>query len=237
MGPVPHSEIGQGMGWIVDEGIRIWVDDREARGSGIATRLAQMQGVSITVKRLRTGDYLIEGKAVLERKRVPDFLESLRQGRLFSQASRLAASPLRPFLILEGKPHEWQRAGVTREGIQGALVALAVGFGIPVLRAQDEAETARLIVYTARQLHATARTATRRPGRRIHGKVARQIYILTGIPGVGSARAKRLLDRFGTIGSIVAASPEALAEAAGIGKQTAQHIHWAVHESSESYHA
>lgn len=215
--------------------IRIWVDDREARGSGIAARLAGMEGVFVTVKRLRTGDYLIEGKAVMERKRVPDFLESLRLGRLFSQASRLAAFPLRSFLILEGPSHEWRRAGVTRDGIQGALVSLAVGFGIPVLRSQEEDETARLILFTARQLHSTTRTAIRRQGRRIHGKVARQIYILTGIPSIGFARAKRLLDRFGTVEGVMAASLEALAEVEGIGNQTAQRIHWAVHESSTPY--
>jgi ERCC4-type nuclease len=218
------------------EPIRIWVDDREARGSLVAARLAGIEGVSVTAKRLRTGDYLIEGKAVLERKRVPDFLESLRQGRLFSQAARLAASPCRPFLILEGAAREWRQAGVTREGIQGALVALAVGFGIPVLRSQNEEETARLILFTARQLHSTARGALRRPTRRVQGKRARQIHILTGIPRVGTTRAKRLLDRFGTIGSIVAASAESLAEVDGIGQQTAQQIHWAVHESAEPYH-
>jgi len=47
--------------------IHIWVDDREARGSRLAARLAGLEDVSVTVKRLRTGDYLIEGKAVLER--------------------------------------------------------------------------------------------------------------------------------------------------------------------------
>ena len=174
---------------------------------------------------------------MLERKRVSDFLESLRQGRLFSQANRLAASPYRPFLILEGQSDEWRRAGVTREGIQGALVALAIGFGIPVLRSQDEKESARLILFTARQLHSMARTAIRRPSRRIHGKAARQIYILTGIPGVGSSRAKGLLDQFGMIEGIMTASSEALAEVKGIGKQTAKQIHWAVHESLTPYHS
>jgi ERCC4-type nuclease len=194
-----------------------------------------MEGVTVTVKRLRTGDYLIEGKALLERKRVPDFLESLRQGRLFSQATRLADSPCRPFLILEGPSQEWRRAGVTREGIQGALVTLAVGFGIPVLRSQDEEETARLILFTARQLHSSAKVAIRRPARRVRGKRARQVHILTGIPKVGTTRAIRLLDRFGTIEGVMTASPGSLAEVDGIGKQTAQQIHWAVHEAATPY--
>lgn len=217
------------------QAIQIWVDDREARGSGVAARLAEAEGVTVAVRRLRTGDYLIEGKAALERKRVPDFLESLRQGRLFSQASRLASCPIQSFLILEGAAHEWRRAGVTRGGIQGALVALAVGFGIPVLRSQDEDETARLILFTAHQLHSSARRAARRPSRRIRGKLARQIYILTGIPEVGLARAKRLLERFSTIEAVMAASPESLAEVEGIGARTAQRIHWAVHECVTPY--
>ena len=161
--------------------------------------------------------------------------DPLSQGRLFSQANRLAASPGRPFLILEGPAHEWQRAGVTRAGIQGALVALAIGSGIPVLRSQNEDETARLILFTAHQLHSTNQVAIRRPRRLVRGKRARQIYILTGIPRVGSVRAIRWLDRFGTVEGVMAASLEALAEVEGIGNQTAQQIHWAVHECSTPY--
>ena len=201
----------------------------------MVARLAGAAGVDVGVKRLRTGDYLIEGKAVIERKRVPDFLESLRAGRLFDQAGRLAALPVRSFLLLEGRPGDWRGAGVTREGIQGALVALAVGFGIPVLRSTDEAESANLILYTARQLQAPAKAAIRRTGRRTRGKRALQLFLLTGLPGVGAARAKRLLDRFGSVEAVVCASEQTLTEVEGIGKQTAQRIHWAVHEEAVPY--
>ncbi len=79
------------MGWDVRGGsggatILIVVDDRESRIARVGGLLAQMEGVTVTVKILQTGDYFIEEKAVLERKRVPDFLESLFQGRLFPQA-------------------------------------------------------------------------------------------------------------------------------------------------------
>jgi ERCC4-type nuclease len=103
-----------------EEVICVLVDDREARGSCVASMLAHMGDVSVGVKRLRTGDYLIEGKAVLERKRVPDFLESLFAGRLFSQAARLANAPLRAFLILEGPASAWTQRQVRRESIQWA---------------------------------------------------------------------------------------------------------------------
>jgi ERCC4-type nuclease len=220
----------------VGEAIRIWVDDREARGSGIAARLAELEGVSITVKRLRTGDYLIEGKAVLERKRVPDFLGSLFDGRLFAQAKRLADAPVRALLILEGPASEWTQRHIAREAVQGAMLTLSVVFGIPVLRSQDEEETARLICYTARQLQAVSTTALNRPGRRPKGKRAIQVRVLSSLPRVGAKRAQHLLDRFGTLEKVMAASPKELTEVPGIGRQTAQQIHWAVHESAEPYH-
>lgn len=216
--------------------IQIQVDDREARGSVIARRLMEMKDVSLTVKRLKFGDYVIEAKAVLERKRVPDFLESLFDSRLFAQAKRLADSPLRPFLILEGPPSEWAHRHIQRESIQGAMLTLSVVFGIPVLRSQSEEETARLLRYTARQLQATTSAAPNRPGRRPTGKRAIQVRVLTSIPRVGLKRARCLLERFGTLEGVVAATREELAAVPGIGKQTAQSIHWAVHEETTSYH-
>ncbi len=215
--------------------IRIWVDDREARGSEIVGRLAEMKDVSVAMKRLRAGDYLIEGKAVLERKRVPDFLESLFDGRLFAQAKRLADSPLRTFLILEGPASEWAHRQIKRESVQGAMLPLSVVLGSPVLRSQNEEETARLIRYTARQLQAMSTAAPNRPGRRPKGKRAVQIRVLTSFPRVGMKRAQRLIEHFVTLEHVMAANRAELASVPGIGKQTAQRSHWAVHETTNHY--
>ena len=223
-------------GGSVGSTIRIVVDDRESRGSSVTNLLARMEGVAATVRRLRTGDYLIEDKALLERKRVPDFLESLFDGRLFAQARRLAEAPVRAFLILEGPASEWTQRHIRREAIQGAMLTLSVVFGIPVLRSQDEEETARLIAYTARQLHSVSIAPLRRPGWRPKGKRAIQLRVLSSFPRIGTRRAQRLLDHFGTLENIVAAPPEALTAVPGIGQQTARSIHWAVHEESLSYH-
>ena len=220
----------------LEQPIWIWVDDREARGSDIAARLAGLEGVSVGVKRLRTGDYLIEGKAVLERKRVPDFLESLFEGRLFAQAQRLAGSPVRPFFVLEGPASEWAHRHIKREAVQGAMLMLSVVFGIPVLRSKNEEETARLMLYTARQLQSVSGSNLHRPGRRPRGKRALQIRLLSSLPRVGAKRAQHLIDHFGTIEKVMIAEPEELTAVTGIGKQTAQSIHWAVHEDCISYH-
>ena len=211
------------------------MDDREARGCGVA-RLLTGEGAAVSVRRLRVGDYVIEGRAVLERKRVPDFLWSLFEGRLFTQASRLAGSPLRPFLILEGTTSEWTRRQVRREAIQGALLMLSVVYGIPVLRSQSEGETARLIAFTARQLQEGSTAPLLRWGRRPRGKRAIQIRVLSSLPRVGLKRAQRLLENFPTLEAIMAASAKDLEAVPGIGQRTAQSIHWAVHEDPISYH-
>ncbi len=229
------------MRWDVEGGsggakIKIVVDDREARGSRVGALLCRVEDVAVSVRRLRTGDYLIEEKAVLERKRVPDFLESLFEGRLFAQARRLAEAPVRSFLILEGPSSEWTQRHIRREAVQGAMLTLSVVFGIPVLRSRDEEETARLIGYTARQLQSISTAPLKRSGWRPKGKRAIQLRVLSSFPSIGTKRAQRLLDHFGTLEQIVAAPPEALAAVPGIGQQTAQSIHWAVHEDGNSYH-
>jgi ERCC4-type nuclease len=116
------------------------------------------------------------------------------------------------------------------------MTMLSVAFGIPVLRSQSEAETANLILTAARQMQAQPRPPARKLGR-ARGKRAWQIRILTGIPGIGPTRAQRMLEQFGSVEAIATATSEALATVEGIGRKTAQRIHWAVHESPEPYRA
>jgi ERCC4-type nuclease len=116
------------------------------------------------------------------------------------------------------------------------MLTLSVVFGIPILRSRDEEETVRLIGYAARQVQAISTAALNRTGRRPRGKRALQIRVLASLPRVGSKRAQRLLDHFGTLEGVMTANRKELAAVPGIGKQTAQSIHWAVHEESIPYH-
>ena len=69
--------------------VRITVDDREA-GSPVVVALGELPNISLGVERLRTGDCVVEGDCVFERKTIRDFARSLVDGRLFAQAHRLA---------------------------------------------------------------------------------------------------------------------------------------------------
>jgi ERCC4-type nuclease len=199
----------------------VLADDRE-RNAGVIEALRANPTVTVRVARLTLGDYVVGDRLVVERKAWPDFACSVVDGRLFRQAQRLAASGRTALCILEGAGGS--DVGVSREALQGALTTLMLIFGIPVLRAQDAAETARLIVYAADQLERFAAGRDGRPGWRPRTMSRRQRYILTGLPGIGSERADRLLTVFGSVERVMTATAAELRGVAGIGPKTATAI-------------
>jgi DNA excision repair protein ERCC-4 len=207
--------------------ILLIADDRETV-SGIPDLLAKMPEVNLGIERLVAGDYRVEEAVLIERKTASDFAQSLITGRLFEQAARMGRSMLRPAYILEGKSADWSALGVRREALQGALITLTLVFDIPVLRAVDAAETARLIFYAGQQL-ARLRSA------KVKRKRSRQLRLLQTLPGVGSERAKLLLEHFGSIRSCFEAGADELQKIEGIGPKTAQAIWDTVHEGSPAY--
>jgi DNA excision repair protein ERCC-4 len=206
------------------ENIQIVVDDRE-RSSGLVPELEKLERVLVKIEHLALGDYCVDGAVLIERKSAADFARSLIDGRLFSQAVRMAASSLRPAYILEGSSAEWSGLGVSREALQGALVTLMLIFDIPVFRSSDPAESARLIVYIGSQL-VRLRDSEYVPYRQAKAKrkKSRQLRVLQSLPGVGPDRAKRLLERFGTVRACFGASTEEIMDVEGIGSKTAAAI-------------
>jgi ERCC4-type nuclease len=139
-------------------------------------------------------------------------------------------------MILEGTSRELADSGMRREAIQGALVTVTLFCGIPLLRTRTPEETVRTMLFVAQQGQTYAKGALPRPGWRPRGKLARQIYILQGLPGIGPERARRLLARFGSVEAIVNARPEVLRSVGGIGKQIADKLRWSVEEPPNPYY-
>jgi len=215
---------------------RIVVDDREIR-SGILDVFNSIESVSISVKRLNCGDYAVDDKLIFERKTLTDLATSVKDGRIFRQGSKLAQSDKRGIIILEGTSNDLASNGMRREALQGALITLTVFLGIPLLRSRNIQETARLMLYTARQNQSIASGSLHRHGVRPRGKRKTQLHILQGLPGIGTERASLLLERFGSIEAVLTASADELATIRGIGTHTVKAIHWAVHETGDKYGA
>jgi ERCC4-type nuclease len=229
-----REKVSISTGMRMSQGVPIVVDDREVR-SGILEALRAIDGVTVEVRRLAVGDYVVDGQLLVERKTLHDLTESIKDGRLFYQARKLAEAPLRSLIILEGTARSLKASRMRRESLQGALITLTVYLGIPLLRSCDPQETVRLMVYAARQGRAIANGALPRQGKRPRGKLRTQLHILQGLPGVGPERARLLLETFGNVEAVLTASEEALKSVDGIGSITAERICWAIREPELAY--
>lgn len=214
--------------------IRLRIDDRERR-SPVPAALAALGGFDLRIEHLDCGDYLLDDALLIERKTLPDLVQSILDGRLFAQSLRLAEARLPAALILEGTGADLAASGLRREAIQGALVTVALFIGLPVLRSATPLETARTLKFIAEQRATVAAGALPRKGRRPKGKRALQSYILQGLPGIGPRRAAAMLDRFGSVAAAIAADPDALSDVAGIGPQVARKLRWSVEEPRTRY--
>jgi DNA excision repair protein ERCC-4 len=214
--------------------IPLCLDDREARGPLLAA-LRTLDAFDIRIKRLKLGDVLVDGALTFERKTVVDLAVSIADGRLFDQALRLAACKRPAALLVEGRAADISRTDMRIEAFQGALVNIALLVGVPLLRSRTPEESARLILYAARQHRRRAEGALPRRGRRPTGKAALQNHVLQGLPGVGPERARRLLARFGSVAAVMTAARNELADVAGIGPGVAGKIRWAVEEPRATF--
>jgi ERCC4-type nuclease len=217
-----------------DESVDVVADDRE-RVSGVIDSLRGIANVSVRIERLASGDYLADRRILFERKTLQDLATSIVDGRLFKQMVRLAKSNYKAVLILEGTGQNAESLGVRREALQGSLISISLILGIPVLRSMAPEETARLIVYAARQVASLGKEGYQRAGYRPKSQKGRQLYILQGLPGVGHERALRLLEKFGSVEGVMRAGLDELQAVEGIGAKTADRIRWAVSEKIEPY--
>ena len=213
---------------------RFVVDYRE-KDAGVLSALSGMDHVEVRIEHLPLGDYLVDDVFLFERKTLIDLTASIKDARLFKQACRLAGDPRRAAFILEGTTLDLGASRMRREAIQGALITITLMLGLPLLRSRDAAETARLMVYAARQARAWSTGALPRRTRRPKGKRRAQLQMLQGLPGVGPERAGRLLDAMGSVEAVLTASSDELIAVDGIGATTADAIRWVVSEGPVQY--
>lgn len=135
----------------------ILMDFREAMNRQLVTALRSHPGVELETTTLKTGDFLIDNILLIERKTFTDFVLSIKDGRLFRQAVRLANAKKVTTMILEGTSGDIKAIGMKREALQGALICLSLKFNLPVLRSMSPKETAWLIVASAGQCKSTRR--------------------------------------------------------------------------------
>ncbi len=220
----------------VNEGMAdLRIDFREQR-SGIVEELERHDyEYTFRIEQLQTGDYWIGERIIIERKRLYDFLDSIKTGRIFQQGYRMAESGKNCLIILEGDKKDIQTGEMSRQAIQGAMIHLAVFLGIPVIRSLNIRETAFLLVDICSQ---SQRQELPRPKPIIHGlpgiritkKQREKLFLLQNLPGIGTKKGMVLLKSFGTIEKIMNASKADLTTVKGIGIKLANRISTIFHE-------
>ncbi len=202
-------------------GPKIVADSREQHG-GVAEHLHKL-GAQVEARRLDIADYVLSDRVAVERKSTTDFVDSLVDGRLFTQLQELRTYP-KAFLVIEGRSLHGHRQ-VSPEALLGALASIAVDYGIPAIRTEDGLETARFLLAVAkREQTRDKRPIAVRPATPGKSQRDAQRFLIEGLPGVSASRAEALLQAFGSVGAVFAGSEDALAAVDGIGAKTAKEI-------------
>lgn len=202
--------------------VSVIVDVRE-RNSTILKTLKDR--ARLELRQLPVGDFIASDRVGIERKTVTDFLSSLIDKRLMSQAAELRRTYEIPVLVLEGRDDLYTQRGIHPNAIRGTLVALAIDLGIHLIPSRDEADTAEIVYAIAkREQLEEERLVAIRGERTPLGLADRQRFLVEGLPKVSAVLARRLLAHFGTVERVMTASAKELQEVEGIGKGKAEEM-------------
>lgn len=205
-----------------NEGYFVYVDAREK--TSIINNLIQM-GIPTKIENLEIGDYIV-GNHIIERKTIDDLAKSTFDGRIFSQLKALSnIHGKKLIIVIEGRKTDFLRYS-SRKTLLGILYSILIDFGIPVYFSEDERETTELISYLySKSIDKREKTEKMRYEKKPKDIYEIQKFVLSGIPGIDSKIAERILEKFGNLRNVANASITQLMEVKGIGQELALRIY------------
>jgi ERCC4-type nuclease len=207
----------------------ITVDFREASASkNILDGLIKL-GVKVEIGRLDAGDYAIssnETPALVERKEIFNFAGDVASGRLWQQLEKLSSvQDFRKAVLIEGSPALLQKLGRkwSMGSIYGALNSIWLEWNIPLLFTPSKNHTIILLANLDRKLSGERKVEARisKPKTEDYSEVA--LSMLAQIPYVNTVKAKRILEKFGTVKDVVE-NLDRIEEVEGIGEKISEAI-------------
>lgn len=199
----------------------VYADSRE--GNSRVLRELTKLGVNIEIKTMAVADYQITDEVGIERKTASDFVSSIADKRLYKQAKEMVEEFKKPVLILEGD--NLYSGFMNPNAIRGALSAIAIDFGIPIIPTRSPDDTAAMIRRIAIREQGQERPPVQvRTEKKPLTFLEQQLFIVESLPNVGPVNARKLLEEFGSVKEIVNASEDDLQKVDGIGKKIAKSI-------------
>lgn len=201
--------------------IIIKADYRE-KGSQVLKELLKIN-VDLKLERLEVGDYQLSDNVVVEYKTVKDFVDSIIDGRLLSQAKELKQY-FKPIIIIEGTDDVYSQRRIHPNAIRGMISALITGLRIPIVQTKNANDTAALIrIIAKREQDPNQKDFQMHTSKPLNDKEIQE-YIISSIPDIGPRLAPALLQHFKSIKKIANASIEELQKVELIGKIKAKRI-------------
>lgn len=211
--------------------IIIYVDKRE-----IGTRVAAIldKNCEVVEKQLDCADYLLSDRVAAERKTSQDFIMSIMDGRLFDQLSRMKDCFPSTLLIIEGGSLFDQTINIHENAIRGALASIAIDMSVPIIWTENQMETAKMLLAIAKREQLDMnKSVSIRGKKKFRSMNQQQEFLISGIEGINTSKAKSLLKQFSTPHKIFTASEEDLKNADGIGPGIAKKIRKIVNSKYE----
>ncbi|MBI2145652.1 hypothetical protein HYU18_05030 [Candidatus Woesearchaeota archaeon] len=202
--------------------IRIFADTRE-KYSGVIKALYD-EGALIELKPLAVGDFLCSSRVGVEVKRVPDFVNSIIDGRLLQQLKEMKQTFERPAVILEGEQDIYSLRNVHPNSIRGMIATIAIGYGIPIIPSKNPKDTAGILLAMAKREREEERKEPSLHDRKPPTLEQQQEYVIASLPGVELKLARALLEKLGTVADVINATEEQLQKVELIGSKKAAAI-------------
>ena len=189
----------------------VYADHRE-KNSGILDLLVDFDFLRVKQTQLPVGDFLVSEEVCIERKAAPDFLASIKNGRVFEQAQAMKDQFAKPLILIEGTTSElYELGGIHPNAVRGAISALATDYSVPSIFTSDVNDTAAFIAVLAKREQITnGKTVRLRGEKRAFNTAQTQQFIVESLPGIGPTHAKNLLREFGSVERVFRAGEKSL---------------------------
>ena len=200
--------------------LHICIDSNEASNRRDIVNYMRLSGFTVDIQKLDVCDFVVSDRVGIERKDTSDFLGSMKDGRLFKQAQAMAKVYEKPILILEGQMKKaLKRSRMKPASIYGALSSLALDYGLNIIPTENPDTTAILLHRLAyREQAKEERTIQLRSINRNMPPHQQQIYLLSGLPQIGTSLAEELLTSFDTPFRVIQEFAEAEIKTSKTGK-------------------
>lgn len=204
-----------------NKNVLVYADSRE--GNSNVLRALDTINVDVRIKAMSAGDYQVSDEVAIERKTAKDFTDSIVDKRLYKQARTMQEEFKNPIMILEGD--DFYSGFLSPDAIRGSLASIAIDFGISIIPTRNPEDTAAMIKRIAIREQSDKSTPIQiRTERKPANIWEQQLFIVESLPNIGPVTAKKLLEKFGTVQSVINANDNELQEIDGIGKKTAENI-------------